>query len=170
MLSCVVACSNERPLQPHQLFLMSLICNVHPDSTLLEFTPPLPAPLQQQINQHRQQQQQQQHTGGLGGYGGPEVMYQYSEKPDGGPVVRGTEAPGQCHVLQHCLDAGACYQSSECLAGCCRLYMGMPLVIKCVYMYLITEQNRTWLQLVTQAGSSEHCFWSVKSSNCETPD
>lgn len=92
--SVSAVCSNDQPLQQHQLFLMSLICNVHPDSTLLDITPSIPAPQQQQQQpgQNRQQQQQQRREGL--GFGGTDMMYQYPVRPDGGPVVPGIEAPG----------------------------------------------------------------------------
>lgn len=111
IIYCVLlyVCSNSKDLQDHQLFLMSLICNVHPNSILLDFIPPIPAPLQQQLAQYRQQQQQKD---GLG-FGGPEVMYQYPEQPDGGPVVAGTEAPGQYCQWPDCLSVAACVHFAE---------------------------------------------------------
>jgi hypothetical protein len=100
-------CSNEQPLAPQQLFLMSLICNVHPSSQFLDVLPP--APLQQQLlqpggslapGQQQQQQQQQQQRDAAGG--GDEEILQLPVRLGAGPVVAGSEAPGEtCTIVLH---------------------------------------------------------------------
>jgi hypothetical protein len=117
----VAGCSNEQPLAPQQLFLMSLICNVHPSSQFLDVLPPVPLQLQQQpggagLSAVQQQMQMQREAAA----GGDEELLQVPIRLGSGPVVAGTEAPGGCvwqfghvdtcdsicEVMRHCCGFG----------------------------------------------------------------
>jgi hypothetical protein len=100
--SCLVCsflllrCSNEQPLAPQQLFLMSLICNVHPSSQFLDVLPT--AHLQQPLGGAALaagQQQQLQMQREAAAAAGDEELLQVPIRLGTGPVVAGSEAPGE---------------------------------------------------------------------------
>jgi hypothetical protein len=70
---------------------MSLICNVHPSSQFLDVLPP--APLQQLLQPG--QQQQVQHNATAAAAAGDEELLQLPIRLGTGPVVAGSEAPGE---------------------------------------------------------------------------
>jgi hypothetical protein len=71
---------------------MSLICNVHPSSQFLDVLPPAPL---QQLRQPGQQQQVQHTAGAAAAAAGDEELLQLPIRLGTGPVVAGSEAPGE---------------------------------------------------------------------------
>ena len=109
-----VHCCSEQPLAPQQLFLMSLICNVHPSSQFLDVMPS--APLQQQLLQPggglapgQQQQLQRDAAATAAAAAGDEELLQVPVWLGAGPVGAGSEAPGEpCKAVHFMLQCGSC--------------------------------------------------------------
>jgi hypothetical protein len=120
---------------------MSLICNVHTSSQFLDVLPPLPLQ-QQQLGLSAAQQQllQMQREAAAGG---DEELLQVPIRLGSGPVVAGSEAPGESlrNVVEMCGRESWWSGSREVMRSCCRFLSGWRVGL---WLLAVRRQVSLW--------------------------